>query len=53
MFPTPAFVLEQPAKPTESQKIEALIQVLEHLKDASSSAMVRSTLPLKPLPTSA
>lgn len=34
MFLTPAFVMEQPAKPTEPQKIEAIIRVLENLKDA-------------------
>ena len=33
MFLTPMLVMEQPPKPTEAQKIEALIQVLENLKD--------------------
>jgi hypothetical protein len=34
MFLIPALVMEQPAKPTEAQKIEAIIHVLENLKDA-------------------
>ncbi len=34
MFLPPALVMDQPANPTEAQKIEAIIQVLENLKDA-------------------
>ncbi len=34
MFLTPALVMEQPVKPSETQKIDAIIQVLEHFKDA-------------------
>ncbi len=34
MFLPPALVMEQPAKPTEAQKIETIIKVLETLKDA-------------------
>jgi len=34
MFLIPVLVMEQPAKPTEAQKIETIIHVLENLKDA-------------------
>ncbi|MBL0311882.1 MAG: DUF5329 family protein [Holophagaceae bacterium] len=34
MFLIPVLVMEQPAKPTEAQKIDAIIHVLEDLKDA-------------------
>ena len=34
MFLIPAIAMEQPANPTEAQKIESIIQVLENLKDA-------------------
>lgn len=34
MFLPPAFVLNQPAQPTEAQKIETIIRVLENLKEA-------------------
>lgn len=34
MFLPPPLVIEQPAKPTEAQKIEAIIHILENLKDA-------------------
>lgn len=34
MFMSPVPVMEQPAKPSEAQKIETIIRVLENLKEA-------------------